>query len=87
MARPSKRTEEIRHTLRVDKAMDMNMKILYSIDKKVMGRISFNDWLLLVMNKYIDSRDNDITIVRNAMNTMNKENSKGVKKLLFHSNL
>lgn len=71
MARPRKRIENIKYTVRVTTETDKSLRLLYAIDKRVKGQMTFNDYMEQeVFGKFITSREKDISIVRSAMSKL-----------------
>jgi hypothetical protein len=59
-----KRDTTVRMQLRIDESMENDLRILYGLDKKSIGGMSFNQWLVLQFHGIIDRNVDKLNIVK-----------------------
>ena len=70
------RSRSISLIMRVDDSMDHDLRILYGFDKKDIGSISFNQWLVLQLSRVIESRQDRIALYNSLISSSGSESSK-----------
>ena len=70
------RSRSISLIMRVDESMDHDLRILYGFDKKAIGSISFNQWLVLQLSRVIESRQDRIALYNSLISSSGSESSK-----------
>jgi hypothetical protein len=71
-------TKEVK--LRIDVNMENDLRILYGLDKKAIGDMSFNQWLVLQFHGIIEKQHVVLNIVKGSLVSMHSstvEENKG----------
>ena len=54
--------------IRIDETMENDLRILYGLDKKIIGGMSFNQWLVLQFHGIIKKQEVVLNIVKSEIN-------------------
>jgi len=64
------RTDSISIIIRVDKSMDRDIRLLYEVEKKQYGMVSFNRWVVNKLAEALDKKRDILELVKGKLAEM-----------------